>query len=100
MVADLLIRTVPRLNFRKGLWGIVCKPHRPGMISCAYAKIANKDGIDESKIKYNGFDGNSEKQIGFACFLKADGKFTELVGSDGDNSHFPMLSRYIKMLNA
>ena len=68
------------------------------LLKHAYGELEDKSGINSSRLEYKGFDGNEERQFGFASFLKSEGKFTELKGSDGDNSHCPMMGRYRLML--
>lgn len=65
----------------------------------AYEELEDKSGIPADAIKYGGFDGNSEgKQYGFVLFLKKDNRYNFLKGgTDGDNSHMPMLDLYRRM---
>lgn len=56
-------------------------------------------GLDE--VRFPGFDGNNEKQYGYARYLVEDlGRFGGLVTiQEGSlNSHAPMLDRYRRML--
>lgn len=54
---------------------------------------------DNFKLKFHGFDGNDEtKYMSYAEFLQSEGRWTELSGSDGMNSHMPTLERYRSLL--
>jgi len=68
----------------------------------AYGSLSDKTGIEESRVKFCGFDGNNEtKQMGYAryfCTLKG-GRFTDLDRGDNFNSHGPTLARYRRMLS-
>jgi hypothetical protein len=73
-------------------------------ITFSYKKAKDKEGLDEDKIKFHGFDGNEEtRQFGYAMYFIIDlGRYGELKGnaeypdlnSHGDRT----LSDYRKML--
>jgi len=72
-------------------------------ITFSYQKAEDKEGLEESKIKFHGFDGNNEgKQFGYTLYFVVDlGRYTELTGGaeyPDFNSHCGMLSKYRKML--
>jgi hypothetical protein len=50
-------------------------------ITFSYQKAQDKKGLEESKIKFRGFDGNEEsKQFGYAMYFIADlGRYDELL---------------------
>jgi uncharacterized protein len=66
---------------------------------------AEKKGIEPRELKFSGFDGNDPKEgryLAYTRFLWDDGQFTESKddGSDGGNSHSPMLEVYRRMVAA
>lgn len=73
-------------------------------ITFSYQRAKDKEGLDESEIKFHGFDGNEEcKQFGYAMYFIIDlGRYDELRGKaeyPDLNSHgFITLSQYRKML--
>lgn len=73
-------------------------------ITFSYKKAEDKEGLDESKIKFHGFDGNDEgKQFGYALYFIVDlGRYTELTGGaeyPDLNSHgWPSLENYRERL--
>ena len=73
-------------------------------ITFSYKKAEDKEGLEESKIKFHGFDGNDEgKQFGYAQYFIVDlGRYDELRGDSEYpdlNSHYPMLDEYRRMLS-
>lgn len=65
----------------------------------AFNDLGDKSGIEESKIRFVGFDGNNEtKQLAYAEYLQKNGKFSDLTGLDGLNSHMPLLPNYRRMV--
>ncbi len=67
----------------------------------SYKTLSDKSGIDESDIRFQGFDGNNEtKQMGYAQYfcLQDDGRFTDIVNTKNLNSHMPTMWRYQPML--
>jgi uncharacterized protein len=69
----------------------------------SYKGLSDKSGIDESRIQFHGFDGNTEgKQMAYArYFCSLDGgRFTDLDRGDNFNSHMPVLDWYRRMLAA
>ncbi|MCK5094653.1 MAG: YfbU family protein, partial [Spirochaetes bacterium] len=53
-------------------------------ITFSYKKAEDKEGLEESEIKFHGFDGNDEgNQFGYALYFVVDlGRFTELTGGE------------------
>ena len=74
-------------------------------ITFSYKKAEDKEGLEESKIKFHGFDGNNEgNQFGYALYFIVDlGRYTELTGGaeyPDLNSHGRIeIDDYKKMLN-
>ncbi len=70
----------------------------------SYQALEDKAGIDETSIKFDGFDGNNESHYMSYCryFCIRLGRFAELAdhGHDGYNSHMPTLDIYRRMLEA
>lgn len=70
-------------------------------LKIAYDDLADKSGIDERRLRFGGFDGNSEgKQVGYArYFCTHDGpRYQNLDKGDDFNSHCPSLDRHRRML--
>lgn len=69
-------------------------------LTFAYKKLKDTEGIDEHRIKFDGFDGNSEtSRMGYVrYFIKDLGRFQELDSGGDLNSHIQSLHRYQKML--
>ncbi len=72
-------------------------------ITFSYQRAEDKEGLDESEIKFRGFDGNDEgKQFAYALYFIVDlGRFTELTGGEEYpdlNSGWPSLEKYRQML--
>lgn len=73
-------------------------------LTFSYQKLSDKSGIDESEIKFPGFDGNNEtRQYSYTNYFIMDlERFDELRGGSeyaDFNSHSEMLDRYRRMLN-
>ncbi|MCK5270228.1 MAG: YfbU family protein [Sedimentisphaerales bacterium] len=72
-------------------------------ITSSYRSAEDKQGLEESEIKFPGFDGNEESnQFGYTLYFIVDlGRYDELRG-DAEypdfNSHRPKLKKYKKML--
>lgn len=67
----------------------------------SYDALADKTGIDEYDITFQGYDGNNEtKYMGYARYFCNDGeRFANLrLGGDGFNSHMTLRPRYQAML--
>ena len=66
----------------------------------AYNNLEDKSGIDESKVKFPGFDGNDEAaQLSYVTFLiEEENRFQELDRGKGFDSRYPMLPQYRSML--
>jgi uncharacterized protein len=72
-------------------------------ITFSFKKLSDKSGLDESQIRFPGFDGNNEaKEFSYAKYLIFDlGKFQELRNGEKDldlNSHRPILDQYSRMV--
>jgi hypothetical protein len=72
-------------------------------ITFSYQKAEDKEGLEESAIRFEGFDGNEEgEQFGYTLYFIEDlGRFDELRGGAEYpylNSHRNMLYKYRKML--
>jgi uncharacterized protein YfbU (UPF0304 family) len=68
----------------------------------AYEDLPDKSEIEESRIKFAGFDGNNEgAQWAYTMyFCNLDGgRFTSLERGDNFNSHWPVLDHYRAMLS-
>lgn len=66
-----------------------------------YELLPDKSDIDESAVRFKGFDGNTEsKQWAYArYYLKSGGgRFDQLDRGDNFNSHMPTLDSYRRML--
>lgn len=66
-----------------------------------YRDLADKSGIDESRLEFGGFDGNHEtKHVAYARFYASQqgGRFTDLPHPEDFNSHYPTLDVYRRML--
>lgn len=64
-----------------------------------FNQLKDKTGIDESTVKYKGFDGNNENdQMGYANYYITD--LFRFSGLNPLNSHRPMLKTYRRMLTA
>ncbi|MBI3799366.1 MAG: YfbU family protein [Deltaproteobacteria bacterium] len=65
----------------------------------SFAKLDDTSGIDEYRIKFDGYDGNDEtKFMAFARFFcERLGRFEELEKGDRFNSHCPMRPVYNRM---
>jgi len=73
----------------------------------SYARLGNEEqaGIDASRLKFLGFDGNdpTESQyMAYVNYLWKTERFTESKddGQDGANSHMPVLDLYRRMMAA
>jgi uncharacterized protein YfbU (UPF0304 family) len=68
----------------------------------AYEDLPDKSEIEESRVKFAGFDGNNEgtqwAYTRYLCNLDG-GRFTSLERGDNFNSHWPVLDRYRAMLS-
>ncbi|MDR4493908.1 MAG: YfbU family protein [Nitrospirales bacterium] len=72
-------------------------------ITFSYKKIQDTSGIQDSWLKFQGFDGNNEsKQFSYAQYFISDlGRFDELkyeAEYPDFNSHMPTLEKYRRML--
>ncbi len=69
-------------------------------LNSVYKKLKDTEGIDEQRIKFDGFDGNSEtsRMAYVRYFIKDLGRFQELDSGGDFNSHIQRLHRYQKML--
>ncbi|MGH9631020.1 MAG: YfbU family protein [Bryobacteraceae bacterium] len=65
----------------------------------AYQRMVDKGQVKPEEIEFRGFDGNEEtKYLNYAKFLmEVQGRWKELHRDDL-NTHWPILSRYRKML--
>lgn len=62
-------------------------------------KLGMETGINKDDVEWPGFDGNNEGDLYFFTrALTSDGRFDELLGDDGVNSHSPMKSTYKEMI--
>lgn len=73
----------------------------------AYERLSDKEGINESLMRFTGFDGNDDDEATCATFAELfcnssifGGRFDTLKGRllDGFNSHMPQLEAYRRML--
>lgn len=67
----------------------------------SYNALSDRSAIDEGRIQFHGFDGNTEgKQMAYSRYFcsRGGGAFTDLERGDNFNSHFPTLDRYRRML--
>lgn len=70
------------------------------MIQDAYDSLEDKTGIDESEVKFPGFDGNNETEfMGFVDSLERDNRFTDVIKKGHRNSHSQKVRRYESMIN-
>ena len=63
--------------------------------------LGNKADPDADSVRLVGFDGNNETKLMAYCqfMIEREDKFTYLrLGSDGVNSHMPMVASYLRML--
>jgi uncharacterized protein YfbU (UPF0304 family) len=73
------------------------------IITFSFQKLSDKKGVDERRLRFQGFDGNEEgRQFSYALYFIVDlGRFDELrYGAQYPdlNSHAPMLDQYRRML--
>lgn len=73
-------------------------------LTFSYQNLADKTGIEEEDIHFDGFDGNEEtSQYFYVKYFIVDlGRFDELTYKEKNpdfNSHLPMLDRYRRMLS-
>jgi hypothetical protein len=73
-------------------------------ITFSYKKISDTSGIQDSWLKFRGFDGNKEsKQFSYVQYFISDlGRFPELkyeAEYPDFNSHMPTLVKYRRMLD-
>ncbi|MCA1862907.1 YfbU family protein [Janthinobacterium sp. HSC-3S05] len=62
-------------------------------------KLGIDADIKKEDVEWPGFDGNNEGNLYFFTrALSSDGRFDELLGDDGVNSHSPMTHVYQQML--
>ncbi len=71
------------------------------VLTDSYNNLEDKSGLDETKVRFPGFDGNNEAALlGYVRYLiRTDGRYEELDRPEGFNSHVPMLQRYRLMLD-
>ncbi len=71
-------------------------------IMASYKEAEDKEDLEESDIKFSGFDGNYEiNQYGYVSYLFRHDLYKDLSEGKGDidvNSHYKMLNRYREML--
>lgn len=72
-------------------------------ITFSYQRAEDKEGLEESEIKFHGFDGNNEgRQFSYTLYFIVDlDRYTELTGEakyPDLNSHRRMLPKYRRML--
>lgn len=68
----------------------------------SYVMLEDKTGIDESYLKFGGFDYNNLYEIrlsGFVTALYAANKFTKVIPRGAFNSHSERVGRYTRYLN-
>jgi uncharacterized protein YfbU (UPF0304 family) len=67
----------------------------------SYEEMDDRSGIDESRLRFPGFDGNNEGQyLAYANFLREkEDRFTHVrLGWDGMNSHQSLAGKYERMI--
>lgn len=66
----------------------------------SYDRLEDKSEIEEWKVKFVGFDGNTEgRQLGYARYLiEQDDRYTHLVDGNDLDSHGPFIDGYREML--
>jgi len=73
-------------------------------LQASYSQLADKGDIDPAKLKFPGFDGNSDEEVllmGFASALAQAGFFpNQLRGRIGINSHMSLMPNYRRMIAA
>jgi uncharacterized protein YfbU (UPF0304 family) len=71
------------------------------MMQRAYERLSDREGIEEWKVKFAGFDGNDETRLmGYAqYFVEELGRYSDLDIEDF-NSHMPSIGGYRLMLLA
>jgi uncharacterized protein YfbU (UPF0304 family) len=69
-------------------------------LQLGYDALEDKEGIEESGINFQGFDGNNEsEQLHYAQFLiNKQGRLQDLKHTDGLNTHMPYIGYYRRML--
>jgi uncharacterized protein len=66
----------------------------------SYAGLEDKTGIDESDIRFGGFDGNNESDLlSYAEFLYEQGRFRESLKDEDLNSHSMTRNHHDMMLD-
>lgn len=71
------------------------------LMNISYQKLADKTGIDAKGLHFPGFDGNNESdEYSFANALARSGRYNELLGDAGKNSHGATTEMYTRMIGA
>lgn len=67
----------------------------------SFSALEDKNGIEEWRVKFMGFDGNNEtKQMGYTRYLVDDlRRYGDLNRGDDFNSHCPSIDRYRAMVD-
>ncbi len=66
-----------------------------------YQTLDDKTGVDPQRMKFLGFDGNTEGDyMAYADYILRSGRFTTLQRPHGLNSHAPTLNRYRRIVAA
>lgn len=70
------------------------------VIGDSYKALQDKDGIDPMRVRFWGYDGNTEGAwLGYINFLvEKDDRYTHVIDSKRQNSHVPCRYRYGEML--
>jgi uncharacterized protein YfbU (UPF0304 family) len=90
--------------YEKGLSADECREviHTLSMfalLEASYAALADKSGIEENDVKFQGYDGNNETSfMTYVEYLLEEDKFTNLLQGRSLNSHFPARDGYHAML--
>lgn len=65
----------------------------------SFKKLGSPASVKQDEIAWKGFDGNNEGELySFTRALASDGRFDELLGEHGINSHMPMKRVYRGMV--
>jgi len=69
------------------------------LLQASYRDLADKDGIAEREVAFDGFDGNNESEmLSFAQALIEDHRYVDVLGETAVNSHGRTTEVYERML--
>jgi uncharacterized protein YfbU (UPF0304 family) len=70
------------------------------LLQASYRDLADKEGLTERDVAFEGFDGNNEcEMLTFAQALIEDGRYVHVLGEKAQNSHSRTTEVYGRMLS-